>query len=61
VWAVPHLCGFYPDICLTTEEKAWNNLKKHGKPSRKSMEKIIKKTKYRQLCFDLLNFLYPFT
>ena len=21
VWAVPHLCGFYPGICLTTEEK----------------------------------------
>ena len=20
--AVPHLCGFYPGICLTTEEKA---------------------------------------
>jgi hypothetical protein len=24
--AVPHLCGCYPDICLTTEEKAWKNL-----------------------------------
>jgi len=22
VWTVPHLCGFYPNICLTTEEKA---------------------------------------
>jgi hypothetical protein len=22
VQAVPHLCGFYPGICLTTEEKA---------------------------------------
>jgi len=26
VRAVPRLCGFYPDICLTTEEKAWKNL-----------------------------------
>jgi fumarate reductase subunit D len=23
---VPHLCGFYPDICLVTEEKAGKNL-----------------------------------
>ena len=26
VLTVPHLCGFYPGICLTTEEKAWKNL-----------------------------------
>ena len=26
VWAVPRLCGFYPGICLTTEEKAQKNL-----------------------------------
>jgi hypothetical protein len=26
VRAVPRLCEFYPGICLTTEEKAWNNL-----------------------------------
>jgi len=26
VWAVPPLCGFYPGICLTTEEKARKNL-----------------------------------
>jgi len=26
VWAVPRLCGFYPGICLTSEEKAWKNL-----------------------------------
>jgi len=25
VRAVPHLCGFYPGICLTSEEKAWKN------------------------------------
>ena len=28
VGAVPHLCGFYLGICLTTEEKAWRNLSK---------------------------------
>jgi hypothetical protein len=26
VLAVPSLCEFYPDICLTTEEKARKNL-----------------------------------
>jgi hypothetical protein len=26
VRAVPKLCGFYPGICLTTEEKARKNL-----------------------------------
>jgi hypothetical protein len=26
VRAMPHLCGFYPGICLTTVEKAWQNL-----------------------------------
>ena len=26
VRTVPHLCGFYPGICLTTEEKARKNL-----------------------------------
>jgi len=26
VRAVPSLCGFYPGICLTTEEKARKNL-----------------------------------
>jgi hypothetical protein len=31
---VPSLCGFYPDICLITEEKARENLKKHGKSFR---------------------------
>jgi hypothetical protein len=31
---VPHLCEFYPDICLTTEEKAWKNLSQ-GKKTRK--------------------------
>jgi hypothetical protein len=26
VRAVPRLCGYHPGICLTTEEKAWENL-----------------------------------
>jgi hypothetical protein len=26
VRAVLRLCGFYPGICLTTEEKAWKNV-----------------------------------
>jgi hypothetical protein len=26
VWAVPRLCELYPGICLTTNEKAWENL-----------------------------------
>jgi hypothetical protein len=26
VRAVPRLCGFYPGICLTTEEKSRKNL-----------------------------------
>jgi len=26
VQAVPHLCGFYPGVYLTTEEKARKNL-----------------------------------
>ena len=26
VWTVPRICGFYPGICLTTEEKARKNL-----------------------------------
>jgi len=30
VRAVPRLCGFYPGICLTTEEKAWKNLSQGG-------------------------------
>ena len=27
VLAVPRLCGFYPGICLTTEEKTLKNLR----------------------------------
>jgi hypothetical protein len=26
VQAMPHVCELYPGICLTTEEKAWENL-----------------------------------
>jgi len=30
VRAVPRLCGFYPSICLTTEEKARKNLSRRS-------------------------------
>jgi len=30
VRTVPHLCGFYTGICLTTEEKARKNLSQGG-------------------------------
>ena len=30
--AVPRLCGFYPGICLTTEEKARKNLSTYCNP-----------------------------
>jgi hypothetical protein len=40
VWAVPHLCGFYPGICLTTEEKARKNLSQ-GKTSPQVKVKTI--------------------
>ena len=30
VRAVPRLCGFYPGICLTAEEKARKNLSQGG-------------------------------
>jgi len=26
VQALPCLCGFYPGICITTEENVWENL-----------------------------------
>ena len=29
VRTVPRLCGFYPGICCTTEEKAWKNLSQY--------------------------------
>ena len=28
---MPRLCEFYPGICLTTEEKAWKNLRQGKK------------------------------
>ena len=35
VQAVPRLCKLYPDICLTTEEKAWTE-EKASKDSKKA-------------------------
>jgi len=37
---MPHLCEFYPDICLTTEEKARENLSQ-GKKSLSQVKKNI--------------------
>jgi len=41
VWAVPCLCEFYPGICLTTEEKAWENLSQ-GKKNLSQGKKNLK-------------------
>jgi len=38
--AVPHLCEFYPGICLTTEEKAWKNLSQ-GKKNHSHVKKNL--------------------
>jgi len=37
---VPHLCEFYPGICLTTEEKARKNLSR-GKRNLSQVKKIL--------------------
>jgi len=42
VRAVPRLCGFYPGICLTTEEKARKNLSQRSKRVPAGMTKIHK-------------------
>ena len=36
VRAVPRLCEFYPGICPTTEEKAWENLSQGSQTSQSS-------------------------
>jgi hypothetical protein len=40
VRAVPRLCELYPGICLTTEEKALENLS-YGSPNNKSLSIIV--------------------
>ena len=42
VRAVPRLCGFYPGICLTTEEKAWKNLSQGSQRVPVGTMKILK-------------------
>jgi hypothetical protein len=37
---VPHLCEFYPSICLTTEQKAWENLSQ-GKKNLSQVKKNL--------------------
>jgi len=44
VRAVPRLCGFYPGICLTTEEKAWKNLSQGSRRVPAGTMKIHKHT-----------------
>jgi hypothetical protein len=44
VRAVPHLCEFYPGICLTTEEKAWKNLSQGSRTVPAGTMKIHKHT-----------------
>jgi len=44
VQAVPRLCGFYPGICLTSEEKARKNLSQGSRIVPASMTKIHKHT-----------------
>ena len=43
--AVPHLCGFYPGICRTTEEKARKNLIQGSRRVPAGKMKIHKHTK----------------
>jgi hypothetical protein len=44
VRAVPRLCGFYPGICLTTEEKARKNLSQSSRRVPAGTMKIHKHT-----------------
>ena len=37
---VPHLCKFYPGICLTTEEKAQKNLSQDKKNLRQGKKNL---------------------
>jgi len=45
---VPRLCGLYPGICLTTEEKAWKNLIQGDRRVPAGTMKIHKHTGYTQ-------------
>jgi len=38
---VLRLCGFYPGICLTSEEKAWKNLSQSSRTQTYDEGKII--------------------
>jgi hypothetical protein len=44
VWAVPRLCGLYPGICLTTDEKARKNLSQGSRRVPAGTMKIHKHT-----------------
>ena len=45
VRAEPHVCGFYPGICFTTEEKSRKNLSQGTRKVQGGMMKIHKHTK----------------
>jgi hypothetical protein len=40
---MPHVCEFYPGICLTTEERAWKNLSQGKKNLSQSTVYILPK------------------
>jgi hypothetical protein len=46
VRAVPHLCEFYSDICLTTEEKVRKNLSQSKKNLSQVKENLSQSTVY---------------
>jgi hypothetical protein len=43
---MPHLCEFYPGICLTTEEKAWKNLSQGKKNLSQGKKNLSQSTVY---------------
>jgi len=47
VLAVPRLCGFYPGICLITEEKARKKLSQGSQNNTVSEKKIFKENPVR--------------
>jgi hypothetical protein len=67
---VPHLCEFYPGICLTTEEKAQKNLSQGSRRVPVGMMKIgyteqnenrIYRTEYTELMHILSLKIFGFS
>ena len=69
VRAVPRLCGFYPGICLTTEEKARKTpsqgwlihlnvrVTTHGPANPKISKQIINHLKYTKIFYRYVNYM----